>query len=360
MAGAENEFNEHLPQPFRFAVLVTLGIWLWSRNVQVLHRHSIDTAQLIRYPHRLDHHSSFHLALFLTAPLAVSWLAYQWTSWTIVPILYLVFLLATFVWPSTPSHSGRNRFVKTLVRISYGGFAFTEDGKFGDLLLSDALTSYAKPLGDFGVMICTAITRGEYVSGKPDKFCGRGFVMPLCLAWPFVIRFSQCLREHSRLRKEQPGGWISSHTLNAAKYATAFPPIILSSVDPKEALHDWFFTLWIIASIVNASYSFYWDIARDWDLTLFAGEQARSSQYPFGLRDTLVFQPATKYYIAIVVDVTLRFAWSIKLYPALQPFAGMQLGIFCLELCEILRRWMWIFLRVEAEHLRGRKTEIPL
>ena len=46
------------------------------------------------------------------------------------------------------SRSGRFRTLATLKRISIGGLAEAQDGKFGDILMADALTSYAKVLGD--------------------------------------------------------------------------------------------------------------------------------------------------------------------------------------------------------------------
>jgi hypothetical protein len=47
------------------------------------------------------------------------------------------------------SRNGRSRTLATLKRISIGGIAEAQDGKFGDVLLADALTSYAKVLGDW-------------------------------------------------------------------------------------------------------------------------------------------------------------------------------------------------------------------
>jgi hypothetical protein len=59
----------------------------------------------------------------------------------------------------------------------------------------------------------------------------------------------------------------------ALKYATAFPVILFSGVKyrvPLESWHSFWKPLWILAAVVNSSYSFYWDIARDWDLTAFS------------------------------------------------------------------------------------------
>jgi len=55
------------------------------------------------------------------------------------------------------------------------------------------------------------------------------------------------------------------------------------------------------------------------------------------------------YYAAIIIDFLLRCTWSFKLSPHLDHFNDLEGGIFMMELLEVLRRWMWIFFRVETE-----------
>ena len=55
------------------------------------------------------------------------------------------------------------------------------------------------------------------------------------------------------------------------------------------------------------------------------------------------------YYGAIVIDLLLRCTWSLKLSPHLDHFNDLEGGIFVMEFLEVLRRWMWIFFRVETE-----------
>ncbi len=55
------------------------------------------------------------------------------------------------------------------------------------------------------------------------------------------------------------------------------------------------------------------------------------------------------YYGAIIVDLLLRCTWSFKLSPHLDHFNDLEGGIFVMEFLEVLRRWMWIFFRVETE-----------
>ena len=55
------------------------------------------------------------------------------------------------------------------------------------------------------------------------------------------------------------------------------------------------------------------------------------------------------YYGAIVIDLMLRCTWSFKLSPHLDHFNDLEGGIFVMEFLEVLRRWTWIFFRVETE-----------
>ena len=101
---------------------------------------------------------------------------------------------------------------------------------------------------------------------------------------------------------------------------------------------------------LNSFYSFYWDVAKDWDLTLFASSSERNNpEHPWGLRRHTHFHTKEMYYVAIAIDLMLRCTWSFKLSPHLDHFNDLEGGIFIMEFLEVLRRWMWIFFRVETE-----------
>ena len=110
------------------------------------------------------------------------------------------------------------------------------------------------------------------------------------------------------------------------------------------------FRLWLLAAVVNSGYSYYWDVARDWDLSLFSSKKGRENpEYPWGLRRHRYFHAKEFYYVAIVVDGLLRCTWAFKLSPRLDRFNDWEGGIFTMQLLEVLRRWIWIFFRVECE-----------
>jgi hypothetical protein len=100
--------------------------------------------------------------------------------------------------------------------------------------------------------------------------------------------------------------------------------------------------------IINSTYSFYWDVAKDWDLTLFSKDRG-DPEHPFGLRKHRYFRFQELYYFVILLDLVLRFTWSMKLSPHLDRYNDMEGGIFLIEVLEVFRRWIWIFFRVETE-----------
>lgn len=130
------------------------------------------------------------------------------------------------------SSSGRLHFLSTLKRISLGGLAEVQDGKFGDILLADVLTSYAKVLGDLFVSTCMLFSAKTTSTAKPDRGCGGAYLVPLIMSVPSVIRLRQCLIEYFRVRRNRTptSGWGGQHLANALKYSSAFPVIFLSAL----------------------------------------------------------------------------------------------------------------------------------
>jgi len=383
---ALDSFSLFLPLPYRVALIIVLGVWAWGANLHYLHLVKIDVPALIRYPgrqstsHLAHHHSTYRLATLLSIPFAISlvlfWLfthgnASLVLSWQLLPNLYLLILVCCFFLPfSILSGNGRSRFLTTLRRISIGGIAEAQDGKFGDILMADALTSYAKVLGDLFVALCMFLFSGKSSTGKPDRSCGGQVMVPLIIAIPSMIRLRQCLIEYGRVQKANKTGalsgqgWGGQHLANALKYSTAFPVIILSAMqrnyeEGKYGLSEaGLFRLWLFFVFLNSFYSFYWDVAKDWDLTLFSDSRS-DPDHPWGLRRHRFFHANSMYYYVIVIDLLLRCTWSFKLSPHLDHFNDLEGGIFLMEVLEVFRRWVWIFFRVETEWVRNNRGPAP-
>ncbi|KKY29142.1 putative protein-er retention protein [Phaeomoniella chlamydospora] len=392
-----DRFSRILPLPYRVSIIAVLGVWAWGVNLHYLYLIKIDVPALIRYPgrtsiHHAPHHASvYRLATLLSIPLAISLLLF-WAithgsasavvAWEILPQSYIFLLIILFILPFYQlSKSGRYRFLSTLKRVSLGGLAQPQDGKFGDILLADVLTSYAKVLGELFVSICMFFSHDASSTAKPNRSCGGAILVPLLISIPSIIRLRQCLIEFLRVRlgkQNSNGGWGGQHLANALKYSTAFPVIILSAImrspNHQEATglsEKSLYHLWLFAVLVNSLYSFYWDVTKDWDLTLLTSRRSpptrfprpatpsrsSGSLYPYGLRPIRHFHTPNFYYIAILIDFILRFTWSIKLSPHLDHFNDIEAGVFTMEVLEVARRWMWIFFRVETEWVRTIEAE---
>lgn len=74
-----------------------------------------------------------------------------------------------------------------------------------------------------------------------------------------------------------------------------------------------------------------------------------TNTHPFGLRSTLLY-PLPVYPLIIFLNLILRLTWSIKLSSHLHSHSSEgSVVIFWLEMAEMVRRWMWVFVRVEWE-----------
>ncbi|CAG8960074.1 hypothetical protein HYFRA_00010552 [Hymenoscyphus fraxineus] len=387
-----DSFSLTLPLPYRIALAIVLGtvsllytgVWAWGVNLQFLSLAKIDVPHLLQYPGRNSprtdppHYlSTYRLATLLSIPLAFSLLLFWALShhnpelvifYDFLPISYLCLLAGLFLLPIRRfSSAGRTRFLTTLRRVSKGGIAQTGQGKFGDILLADVLTSYAKIIADLFVALCMFFSSDGSATKRPDRGCGGEYIVPIVIAIPSMIRLRQCIIEYLRVRASNrrnggigSQGWGGQHLANALKYSTAFPVIIFSALQRNLSRNHedigvtekTLYRLWVFAVFTNSMYSFYWDVVKDWDLTLFSPKRT-SASHPFGLRARLFFPAKEIYYVAIGIDFLLRCTWSLKLSPHLDHFADFESGIFLLEILEVIRRWIWIFFRVETEWGRG-------
>jgi hypothetical protein len=98
----------------------------------------------------------------------------------------------------------------------------------------------------------------------------------------------------------------------------------------------------ITFALLNAVYCSVWDLAMDWSLgNVYA-------KHPL-LRETLAFRRAWVYYLAMALDVVIRFNWIFYAIFAhdIQHSAVLS---FVVSFSEICRRGMWTIFRVENEH----------
>ncbi|GAA5844980.1 hypothetical protein JCM3766R1_004836 [Sporobolomyces carnicolor] len=436
-----DDFSLRYPLPFRILVLSGLTVLGFASNLHILSSLGIDTSQVLDI--RLDHPATssssnppplvhptrlytpiYHLGALALGATTLAWLVYrslasgldhrdQFDQLKWCPAV--VALALTFVCVSPWNWACRRQrfmFLRSLKRIVSPNLF--KPVPFSDVILADILTSSAKVLGDVWLAGCyLASSKGE----------SRIWGVPLMVALPYVFRFRQCLSEVVTKQTPTPRRSL----LNALKYATAFPVIILSAMqtvvgdpfdDDKEVGERWIgkttlFGVWVLAVLINSLYSFWWDITNDWGLSLlvpegwssqgslqsayqpvprhapssmaqtnrsadslhtrtrstlsplpattpartgrhtraFSTAQSPNVSYPF-LRPILLLPDPTIYYLAIALDLLLRLTWSLKLSPHLHEMGDLESGVFVMELLEVLRRWGWVYLRIEWEAVR--------
>jgi len=134
----------------------------------------------------------------------------------------------------------------------------------------------------------------------------------------------------------------------------------------------------LLAAVVNSLYSFWWDVTNDWGLNLMNFDTSNNqqptpkqllpsqSQRPHsptdhwkyrrrqschGLRSILLY-PRAVYSVMIFLNLLLRLTWSIRLSTHVHATRDGTLVFFWLEVAELVRRWLWVFVRVEWEVIK--------
>lgn len=87
-----------------------------------------------------------------------------------------------------------------------------------------------------------------------------------------------------------------------------------------------------------------------------SSQNRHSNPHAILLRSPLLIADPFIYYLAIFFDLLLRFTWSLKLSSHLHSIHEIEQGVFMLEALEVIRRWMWVYLRVEWESC---KKQVP-
>lgn len=154
---------------------------------------------------------------------------------------------------------------------------------------------------------------------------------------PGIIRLLQCLRRYYDTRSKFP------HLVNGAKYGcTILQYMSLSIFRINKSLKTRAF--FIVCGSLNGVYTVTWDLLIDWSLC------DPYSKPPF-LRTRRAYKRAWPYYLAMIIDVLLRFNWIFYAIPFFSDEIQHSaiLG-FLVSFSEVFRRGVWTIFRVENEH----------
>lgn len=256
------------------------------------------------------------------------------------PLLYLGIVLIVFLWPGKQFYGPSRKWLQiALWRIFCSGFYPVE---FRDFYLGDILCSLTYVMGNISFFFCIYGVQWKHSlggGGVPDSTykCGSSHsrLMGFLSTLPSIWRFLQCVRRYMDTGDEFP------HLANMLKYLVSVVYYMTLSVWRIERNHR-NRVAFIVMACLNSVYSLIWDIVMDWSL-------GQMNLKNFLLRDHLFYKRHIYYYGAIVLDVVLRFQWIFYVF-----FSGQiqQLAVtsFCIAIAELLRRFIWMFFRMENEH----------
>ncbi|XP_026410892.1 SPX and EXS domain-containing protein 5-like isoform X1 [Papaver somniferum] len=332
---------------FNPLLLVTLMVWLWGVNLWVFAQSNVIYSRIFDLDqNHLTHRELWKCATWMTiiVPTSMTTYLYLYSHGEVSlaasqPVLLYAAVAMVLVFPFDIFYlSSRYYLLRTLWRIVLPLQAIT----FPDFFLADILTSMAKVFSDLERSVCRMVHRQVATIAwfEADSVCGsHSIAIPLALVLPYLCRFFQCLRQYKDTREK-------TSLLNALKYSTAIPVIFLSALKYHVSPDQWtaiYHPLWLLSSVINSLYSFYWDITRDWDLSV------PSRIFKFrnpSILSNLLHGQQWVYYWAVGSNLILRCTWTYKLSAHLR---HNYITVLTFTTLEMLRRFQWIFFRVENE-----------
>lgn len=365
-------FDLFLPLPYRVVLLINVGIFFWHINLLICRRFKINILMVLKLQNqdisigKLLYKSRKRL-INISAITLISYSIYffftsnglELTLIDWLPLLTIGLIFSILL--STDPSSETKRLSETMRRIIRGNIDISI--RNNDILLTDTFTSYNKVLVDFFIYVSAlffgmqTLPYGNDLSKQLSKTHLQIYSIDLLIAnFPSLLRLKQCIQEYNLSRQQN-----KTHLLNAIKYSTAFFPTVSIILFKTGMLKTQ--TLWYFSSLINSSYSFYWDITNDWNFGFFIKFlSSNSNSDVLMLRSDLLYSKSA-YILAIIIDFKLRFLWIYKLmYVGTSSnsfFANFfillfttEVGNFILEFLEIFRRWVWVFLKIETEYVK--------
>eukprot|EP00037_Helgoeca_nana_P025890 m.287574 g.287574 ORF g.287574 m.287574 type:complete len:441 (-) comp27078_c0_seq1:1152-2474(-) len=342
----------HVPVIFRASAIATLFLFCWGLNVYGMDQAGVPFRTVLGLK-ATDAKASevFQLSRTLLAILIVFLTLYRGCATfdfeagqIAVSVTYGLVLVGFGVFSEMPAVRDARVFLKARTMT----FLTASEVKFIDVLFADALTSSSKLLADMHVILCSIVL--HLVGDMAGSTCINSYLGPVLASLPYCIRAVQCWLTFSTKNDQ----W---QLVNFGKYLSSLPVIWLSAIKSSYSdggtaedseIETQLAMLWLYSVVINTVYSFLWDVFKDWGLG-----RPRSSvgkpQWLF-LRPVLAYSLPLYYYVIIVVDLALRGCWSLKLSSHLQRYGSHgQVFILVFEILEVLRRWAWIYFRVEWE-----------
>uniref|UniRef100_M4EDK4 EXS domain-containing protein n=1 Tax=Brassica campestris TaxID=3711 RepID=M4EDK4_BRACM len=208
-----------------------------------------------------------------------------------------------------------------------------------DFFLGDQLTSQVQALRSIQFYICY-YGWGDFIHRKNTCNTGsyKAFIFIVAVI-PYLSRLLQCMRRLFE-EKNPEQGW------NGLKYFLTIVAVCLRTAYSIQKHQVAWRVLAAIFSVIAAIFSTWWDFVHDWGLL------NRTSKNHW-LRDKLLIPQKKVYFVAMILNVLLRFAWIQTVLDFKFSFMHKETMITVVASLEIIRRGIWNFFRLENEHLNN-------
>lgn len=327
------DYNLQIYACFALPILFCLG---FAINTMVWTRSHINYKFIFEFDPRdnLDYHEFAELPSLMLLLLGfVMYLDFSQSFAPLVPpelcpLIFFVIAVAIMTCPFPILYYSSRRWLSLSLGRIVLSYLFPIE--FRDFFIADELNSLAYSFWTFSYFVCAY--RVHWTDLDTQCPVKKFWFTPLVACLPPWWRFLQCIRRYQDSRERV-------HLVNAVKYVTSMASTLASGY---RRIHPEMEVVWIICGMINSSYTSAWDLKMDWGLF-----QTQSRH--FLLRDDLVF-PRWTYYVAVPINVMLRFAWTLN--AASLGFKGELVG-FVTALLEAYRRIQWNFFRLENEHINN-------
>ncbi|XP_031262403.1 phosphate transporter PHO1 homolog 3-like [Pistacia vera] len=208
-----------------------------------------------------------------------------------------------------------------------------------DFFLADQFTSQVQALRSLEFYICyygwgDVKHRTNYCK-QSTVFNTFNFIVAVI---PYMSRLLQCLRRLFEEKDPMQG-------YNGIKYFLTIVAVCMRTAWSLNMGKGWEVLAWTF-SVLAAIFGTYWDLVFDWGLL------NRHSKNRW-LRDKLLISKKSVYFIAMILNVLLRFAWMQTVIKFDFTFMHRNTLIATVACLEIIRRGIWNFFRLENEHLNN-------
>ncbi|CAM8912804.1 unnamed protein product [Rhodiola kirilowii] len=345
--GAEKYMQTMFPL-YSFFLFIVLHVILYGLNILFWKKYKVNYSFILGFKPgtELGHREVFLIAFGLAALSLASVLSNldmemdpetngSKSVTELLPLIVLLFVVSVLFCPfNIVYRSSRYFFLKSLF---HSFLAPLYKVTLPDFIVADQLTSQAQAFRSIEFYICY-YGWGGYKRRENTCMTSQTYTTFYYIAgfYPFFIRCLQCVR---RLLEEKD----SIHFYNALKYFVTCVAICVRTAYVLNKKQEWMIAAWVTSVIAGIAVT-YWDIVYDWGLL------QRRSRNPW-LRDKLLIPYKSVYFLAIVENAILRFAWFQTVID-INITSSQNEGLIALfAILEIFRRGVWNFFRLENEHL---------